>query len=62
MFRRIGKFLGEVQLEIKKVSWTKRSELIISTSMVIVIIVLIAIFVGVIDRALSEIVGLIMEN
>jgi preprotein translocase subunit SecE len=62
MFKKIGKFLSEVQSEIKKVSWTKRNELIISTSIVIVIVVLIAIFVGIIDRALSEIVEFMMEN
>ena len=62
MFRKIGKFLGEVRSEIKRVSWTKRSELILSTSVVIIIVVLIAVFVGIIDRALSEIVGLIMES
>ncbi|MBT9131758.1 MAG: Protein translocase subunit SecE [Syntrophomonadaceae bacterium] len=62
MFRRIGKFFGEVRSEIKKVSWTKRSELIALTFMVIIIVVLAAIFIGIIDRMLSEVVGLMMEN
>jgi len=62
MFRKVGKFFGEVRSEIKKVSWTKRRELIASTFMVIVIVVLVAILIGIIDRALSEVVGLMMEN
>ncbi|RII00314.1 preprotein translocase subunit SecE [candidate division NPL-UPA2 bacterium Unc8] len=62
LFRRIGKFFGEVRSEIKKVSWTKRSELIALTFMVIIIVVLAAIFIGIIDRMLSEVVGLMMEN
>jgi preprotein translocase subunit SecE len=62
MFRKVKKFLGEVRSEIKKVSWTKRNELIISTSMVIIIIVVVAVLIGIIDRALSEVIGLVMEN
>ncbi len=60
MLRRVRKFLGEVHSEIKKVSWTRRNELFTSTLVVMVIVVLLAIFVGIIDRILSEIIGLVI--
>ncbi|OGX06004.1 MAG: preprotein translocase subunit SecE [Omnitrophica WOR_2 bacterium GWA2_47_8] len=60
MIDKIKKFIAEVAVELKKVSWTSRSELIDSTWVVIVSSLLLAVFIGVADFALSKILRLII--
>ena len=55
------KFIGEVIAEMKKVSWTTRSELVDSTLIVIFSSFLLGIFVGVIDFAFSRGVSVIIK-
>lgn len=47
--RRLLQFLKEARLELKKVSWPTRKELISSTTLVIVVSVLFGVFLGVLD-------------
>jgi len=47
-------FFSEVMAELKKVSWPKRSEVIQLLSLVIVITVIVASFIGVVDFALTK--------
>lgn len=61
MFRRLTKFLKEVRVEIGKVTWPSRDELIGSTWVVIIISVAFAIFVWLIDLSLSRILDLVMR-
>jgi len=49
MIKKIRTFFEEVRSELKKVSWPKKDELIRSTSVVIVMILLTAVIVGVLD-------------
>ena len=53
-------FLREVKTEMKKVSWPTRKDTINSTSVVLITILLIAIFLGLIDLGLSKIIGLLL--
>ena len=53
MVAKVKQFAQEVQLEMKKVTWPSREELRGSTMVVIVMVILVAIFIGVIDRILS---------
>jgi preprotein translocase subunit SecE len=50
-------FLQEVQAEIKKVTWPSRKDTLGSTLVVIVAVFLIAGFLGIIDFALSLLIG-----
>ncbi|MDP2923972.1 MAG: preprotein translocase subunit SecE [Candidatus Omnitrophota bacterium] len=50
-------FLKEVKLELGKVSWSTREELIGSTFVVIVITTIMAVFIGIIDLILSQILS-----
>jgi preprotein translocase subunit SecE len=54
-------FLRECRLELKKVKWPTRKELLASTAMVILLVVIVAFFLGVIDfgliKAIKNIVG-----
>lgn len=47
--KRLIQFLKEARLELKKVSWPNRKELVGSTSLVIVVSVLFGLFLGFLD-------------
>jgi preprotein translocase subunit SecE len=47
--RRVLQFLKEARLELKKVSWPGRKELVASTTLVIVVSVIFGVFLGVLD-------------
>ena len=49
MFKKIRTFFEEVRTELKKVSWPKKDELIRSTSVVIIMILITAVIVGLLD-------------
>jgi preprotein translocase subunit SecE len=52
-------FLAEVRNELRRSTWPTRSELLESTVVVIVSVILFAIFVSVCDTLLAKIVGLL---
>ncbi|HIC91110.1 MAG TPA: preprotein translocase subunit SecE [Syntrophaceae bacterium] len=54
-------FLREVRTELKKVNWPSRKETIASTSVVIILVLLVAIFLGLIDLGLSKLVSRVMQ-
>ena len=55
-------FLGEVGTEMRKSTWPERQELIESTIVVITSVALLAVFVGVSDKILVEILTFIMPS
>ncbi len=59
--RKIRHFLMEVKVEMKKVSWPLRKETIASTYVVVIIVILIALYLGFADFALSNAVKLILS-
>ncbi len=60
LFSKITKFISEVKVEMKKVSWSDKDELIGSTTIVIISTALLAVFIGVVDLILSRLVGLLL--
>ena len=60
-FEKITNFIIEVKVEMQKVSWSSKDELIGSTTVVIVSTVLLAMFIGAIDIILSRFIGLILR-
>ena len=53
-------FLAEVKAEVMKVTWPSRTEALGGTAVVVVVVLLMAVFLGVVDAILSKIVqGLI---
>lgn len=61
IFKRLKKFVVEVEVEMRKVSWMTRKELIASTSVVVVATLLIALFIFIVDTPLSRLIGLILK-
>lgn len=55
-------FLLEVMAEVQKSSWPARNELLESTSMLIVAVVLFSAFVGLSDVVLRKIVNLLISR
>jgi preprotein translocase subunit SecE len=58
---RTREFVREVMAEFRKVTWPSRQELINSTSVVIVVTVVLAFFLGGVDIALARIVERILR-
>ncbi|MBN2054704.1 preprotein translocase subunit SecE [bacterium] len=54
MFKKLITFLKEVRIELKKVTWPKRSEVMASTWVVIVTTIILGMFLGVVDLSLSK--------
>jgi preprotein translocase subunit SecE len=46
-------YIRDVRVEMNKVSWPSRTELRDSTLVVIVMVIIISIFIGIVDRGLS---------
>lgn len=60
MIKKIKEFIIGVEFEMKKVSWPTAAELRGSTSVVLVLSLLLAVFLFVVDFGLSRIVSLIL--
>ncbi|MFJ5763256.1 preprotein translocase subunit SecE [Neobacillus sp. NPDC093182] len=59
--QRLKKFFSDVFLEMRKVSWPKRKELTRYTITVLSTVAFFAIFFGVIDLGISELIRVILE-
>jgi preprotein translocase subunit SecE len=59
MFKRLVKFIREVRNELKRVTWPSRDELRGSTTVVIVIVLVLSVFIGLVDRALTFLVSIV---
>jgi preprotein translocase subunit SecE len=57
----VAQFFREVKIEIKKISWPQRNETIASTSVVIIIVLIIGMFLGIVDVGLARLVKIILS-
>jgi len=58
---KVKTFLQEFKTEMKKVSWPPRKETLSSTSVVIVTVLIIVVFLGLVDFALGKIVQSVLS-
>ncbi|MFH1594420.1 MAG: preprotein translocase subunit SecE [Candidatus Omnitrophota bacterium] len=58
---KVAKFVNEVKLELKKVSWSTRKELINSTIVVIISVIILAIFIGFCDAIWSNLINFVIR-
>jgi preprotein translocase subunit SecE len=61
MLNKIKEFFREVKVEVKKVVFPSKDELIGSTWVVIITVLIISLFLGVVDIGLSRLVGLALR-
>ena len=62
MANKAKQFVNEVVVELKKVSWSTRDELAASTRAVIILVIILAIFIGACDLVLSKIVNIVIRH
>ena len=55
------KFLKEVQAELKKVTWPTQEQALRLTGIVVGVSLVVGLYIGVLDYALTKIVGLIVR-
>jgi preprotein translocase subunit SecE len=55
---KVNQFLKEAKAELKKVTWPTPKQTLASTSVVIVVVVIISLFLGIVDFGLSKIIRL----
>ncbi|MBD3347831.1 MAG: preprotein translocase subunit SecE [Candidatus Eisenbacteria bacterium] len=60
MFNKLVRFIKEVRNELKRVSWPSRDDVRESTTVVIVVVLVLAVFIGLVDWALSFLVSFIL--
>jgi preprotein translocase subunit SecE len=60
VWEKIVQFFHEVKAELKKVNWPTRKETIASTSVVLVIVFIIAVFLFIVDQGLSFLIRIIL--
>jgi len=61
MFSKIKNFFKEVKIELKKVVFPSKGEVIGSTKIVVVLVLIVAVFLGMIDMLLSKIIGMVIK-
>ena len=61
MYNKFIQFLKEIRVELGKVTWPNKNELIGSTVVVVVISVLLSVFTGAVDFLLARLAGLILR-
>jgi preprotein translocase subunit SecE len=61
VIRRIKQFLREVKIEIKKVVYPSKDELIGSTWVVIITVLIVSFYLGLIDLGLSEVIKRLLD-
>ena len=59
--QRVRSFVGEVKSEMDKVSWPSRAELVGSTVVVFVSVILLASFIASCDYVLSKLIKILMQ-
>jgi len=60
-FEKVKTFLSEVRAESRKVTWPRREELKESTTVVIVSVFLITVFVSIVDLILNKILDTVLR-
>jgi len=61
VFGKIKQFFIEVKIELKKVVFPSREEVIGSTKVVVVLVIIMAVFLGLIDMLLSKLIGMLVQ-
>jgi len=61
MIGKVKNFLNQTVAELKKVSWPSKNELIGSTVVVIITVIIMAVYIGLVDLGFSKLIGFLMK-
>lgn len=57
---KIRQFLAGSKIELKKVTWPTPKQTLASTSVVIIVVIIVSIFLGIVDFGLTKVVKLVL--
>lgn len=57
---KIIRFLKEAKGELKKVTWPTPKQTLASTSVVIIVVIIVSIFLGIVDFGLAKVIRLVL--
>jgi preprotein translocase subunit SecE len=57
---KIARFLKEANIELKKVTWPTPRQTLASTSVVIIVVIIVSIFLGIVDFGLAKAIRLVL--
>jgi len=60
--QKIFRFLKETRFELKRVTWPSRKETVAGTAVVLVIVLIVAFFLGIVDMGLSEVIKQVLSR
>jgi preprotein translocase subunit SecE len=60
--QKIFQFLKEVRFELKRVTWPSRKETLAGTMVVVVIVLIVASFLGIVDLGLSKLITTVLSR
>ena len=60
--QKIIQFLKEVRFELKRVTWPSRKETLAGTMVVLIIVFIVASFLGIVDIGLSELIKTVLSR
>jgi preprotein translocase subunit SecE len=58
LLEKVKNFLKEAKIELKKVTWPTPKQTLASTSVVIIVVVIVSLFLGIVDFGISKIIRL----
>jgi len=60
--QKIFQFIKETRYELKRVTWPSRKETVAGTAVVLIIVLIIAAFLGIVDMGLSEAIKQVLSR
>ena len=60
-YEQIRNFLKDVKVEMKKVTWPSRDELVTYTVVVIVVVFILSVYIGVVDKVFGSFLELFLR-
>jgi preprotein translocase subunit SecE len=62
MIERLRQFLREFRVEMKKVSWPSRKEVMASTGVVLVVVLFLSFYLGLADLIMSKLLRMMLSS
>ena len=60
--QKIFQFIKETRFELKRVTWPSRKEAVAGTAVVLIIVFIVAFFLGIVDWGLSEVIKQVLSH
>jgi len=61
MFEKITQFFKEFRIEMKKVTWPSRKEVVASTGVVLLVVLFVSVYLGLADFVFSKLLKLMLS-